>query len=273
MRSRPLYLLVIVLLIAFAFVRMSTRFQTSAEQKSFLMGTPVRVKVNGPNAPHLARQAIEEIRRLDKLLSRFDPESEIYKLNNLAPDERLELSTDTHKLLQESARIKKITEGTFDIRLGKTDGPLDLGAIAKGYAVELARRRLMKLGAKSGIIDMRSSIAVFGDRKWEVGIQHPRDKEKLLGTIELSDGQSLATSGDYERGTHIIDPRIGKPANKGSLSVTIVGKNAAVDALCTAVFVLGPDKGMKLIESLKAVEGLILDHKGKTAVSSGFNLK
>lgn len=268
MKIRPLLLVIIILVLMVTVVCLSSTFRTSAERKAFLMGTDVRVKVEGASASHLANLAIEEVRRLDRLFSKFDPQSEIYRLNHLTPDERLEISADTSRILQESARLKKLTRGAFDIRLGQKRGPIDLGAIAKGYAVEVARRLLMKSGARSGIIDLRSSIAVFGPKVWKVGIQHPRDKKKLIGTVELKNGQSLATSGDYERGKHVIDPRTGKPAQECQ-SVTIIGEDAAeADALSTAVFVLGPREGMKLADKLN-VRAIIVDKNGVIYDNSG----
>jgi thiamine biosynthesis lipoprotein len=83
----------------------------------------------------------------------------------------------------------------------------------------------------------------------------------------------LATSGDYERGPHIIDPRTGRPASKVQ-GVTVIGRNAAVtDALSTALFVLGPQAGIELIETLPEAEALLVDKKGRIFRSSGFNLR
>ncbi|MFH1683474.1 MAG: FAD:protein FMN transferase, partial [Candidatus Margulisiibacteriota bacterium] len=94
----------------------------------------------------------------------------------------------------------------------------------------------------------------------------------LLGTIELKDGQSLATSGDYERGKHIIDPRTGRPANLCQ-SVTVIGKNAAeTDALSTAIFVLGPEEGMKLVRKLD-VKAVIVSKNGIIYDNFGFKLR
>ncbi|MEE8638562.1 MAG: FAD:protein FMN transferase [Candidatus Margulisiibacteriota bacterium] len=289
MKIRPLYLLLIFLLGLIAFEYTYTNLIFSAERKAYLMGTPVRVRVNGPNSPHLARRALWEIRKIDKTFSRFNPKSEISTINKLAGLAPLQASKDTFECIQLAARISKLSQGAFDITLGhpkeliinsnsrkiylrKKGIEIDLGGIGKGYAAEAARKLLLKKGAKSGMIDLRSSIAVFGSKTWKVGIQHSRDKDKLIGIVELGNGQSLATSGDYERGKHIIDPRTGKPA-QGCQGVTVIGKNAAeTDALSTAVFVLGPRQGMKLIESLPGMEALVIDRNGKTIKSSGLAL-
>lgn len=289
MKIRPLYLLLIFLLCLIAFEFTYTNLIFSAERKAYLMGTPVRVRVSGPNSPHLARRALWEIRKIDKIFSRFNPKSEISMINKLAGLAPLQVSKDTFECIQLADRISKLSYGAFDITLGhprdlvierdsrkvylrKKGIEIDLGGIGKGYAAEAARKLLLKKGAKSGMIDLRSSIAIFGPKAWKVGIQHPREKDKLIGVVELRESQSLATSGDYERGKHIIDPRTGDPA-RGCQGVTVIGKNAAeTDALSTAVFVLGPKSGMKLIESLPGIEALIIDRNRKIIKSSSLAL-
>ncbi|OGB88017.1 hypothetical protein A3H38_05920 [candidate division WOR-1 bacterium RIFCSPLOWO2_02_FULL_46_20] len=254
MKLRLPYLLLIgLLLVAFSLARIYSRGQMDAEKNDFIMGTPVRVKVHGPNAHRLVTLAFNEIKRFDRLLSTFKPESEVSLLNKGAG---LELSPETAECLKLADEIFRLSGGAFNIR---HSGKIDLGGIGKGFAVEKARQLIMKSGAESGIIDMRSSIAVFGDRTWTVGVRHPLDKDKILGTIELKDEESLSTSGNYERGQHIIDPRKGRPADLCQ-SVTVVGTNAAtVDALSTAIFVLGPQHGLNVRALIVDKEGQIID--------------
>jgi thiamine biosynthesis lipoprotein len=116
-----------------------------------------------------------------------------------------------------------------------------------------------------------------GDRMWRLGIQDPRGAaDSIFASLELSDA-TFSTSGDYERFFikdgrrfhHIIDPDIGEPAT-GCRSVTIVSDRAVVaDGLSTGVFVLGPAKGMALIERLPQVEGVIVTADNQVLVSSG----
>jgi FAD:protein FMN transferase len=112
---------------------------------------------------------------------------------------------------------------------------------------------------------------------WIVGIQHPREINSIINKIKL-DGNTVATSGDYEqyfvvdgvRYHHILDPKTGYPS-RGLQSVTIINKsNTFADGLATAVFVMGKEEGMKLIESLNDTEAMIIDSKGKIFYSSGF---
>jgi thiamine biosynthesis lipoprotein len=290
MKIRPYYFIVILLVILIAVEYIYTHLIFSAERTVYLMGAPVRIKIYGSNSPLHTRLAFERIWWIEKDLNRFKKDSQISLLNELAGKAPLEVSRDTYECLKLAKRMARLTRGAFDVTGGhdrslvldhkarkvflkKKGVVVDLGGVGKGYAAEMVRKLLVEKGAKSGMIDMRSSIAVFGPRTWRVGIQHPRDKEKYLGVVVLGDGDSLATSGDYERGQHIIDPRTGRPATR-TQGVTVTGKNAAVaDALSTALFVLGPKAGIELVETLPQIEAMIVDKSGKIVKSSGFALK
>jgi len=156
---------------------------------------------------------------------------------------------------------------------------IDLGGIAKGYAVDAAVRVLKEKNIGSAMVNAGGDIYVLGrkgGKPWRIGIRHPRKEGDILGVVEVED-RAIVTSGDYERFFfsggkryhHIFDPKTGYPAN-GCQSVTIVAKETSfADALATGVFVLGPRQGMDLIESLEEVEGVIVDKEGEVSVSSG----
>ena len=161
------------------------------------------------------------------------------------------------KLLDENKIIKKKKVG------------LNFGAIAKGYAVDRAIDVLKTLGIKEALVNAGGEISVIGN-DWIVGIQHPREINSIIKKIKL-DGFTVATSGDYEqyfevdgnRYHHILDPKTGYPST-GLQSVTIINKsNAFADALATAVFVMGKENGIKLIESLDDTEAMIIDDRGQ----------
>ena len=153
---------------------------------------------------------------------------------------------------------------------------LNFGAIAKGYAVDKAIDVLKNSGIKEALVNAGGEIRVFGN-DWLIGIQHPREINSIIKKLKLRD-ISVATSGDYEqyfevdgiRYHHILDPKTGFPS-RGLQSVSVINKaNAFADALATAVFVMGKEKGMKLIESLDNTEAMIIDEEGKIFYSSGF---
>ena len=141
---------------------------------------------------------------------------------------------------------------------------LDLGAVAKGLAIDMAARELRTFEGYA--IDAGGDLYLGGRNPkgapWTVGIRHPRLDNQLIDSLSVSD-VAVCTSGDYERkspgedGHHIVDPRTGTSANAAA-SVTVVGPTAMLaDALATAAFVLGPDDGIRLFER-QGVDGLIV---------------
>jgi thiamine biosynthesis lipoprotein len=152
---------------------------------------------------------------------------------------------------------------------------IDLGGIAKGYAIDQAIEAIRKSGALGGMVDIGGDIRVFGkpprNRKlWSIGLQDPRDKSEIIpgsfrSIIQVEDA-AVTTSGDYRRYvsiqgqkfSHIINSATGQSAQDLS-SVTIISASALkADALATAVTVLGAEKGMELIESLPDTEALLI---------------
>ncbi|MBE0571092.1 MAG: FAD:protein FMN transferase [Ignavibacteriaceae bacterium] len=170
-------------------------------------------------------------------------------------------------------KIKLVNDGNV-FRSAKTG--LNFGAIAKGYAVDKAVDVLQNSGIQSALVNAGGEIKTIGN-DWVVGVQHPRNVNEIIRRIKLN-GMSAATSGDYEnyfkkdnvRYHHILDPKTGYPS-KGLQSVTVIHKdNAFADGLATAVFVMGKEKGLKLIEKLNDTEVMIIDENGEIFYSSGF---
>lgn len=252
MKVRASSILAIILLLAAALALGYYRLPVTAERSAQLMGTTVRIKLSAPRASYLAGLALAEIRRLEHL---FRP---------------VQLSSpDTKAVLKIAEKVRRASHGAFNVRFrGST---IDLGGIGKGYAVEAARRLLLNRGVKSAIIDMHSSIAVIGNG-WRIAIVDPRVDKSIAGIAVLNDGDALSTSGQYEQPGHIIDPRTGKPADR-CLSVTVVAKDAALaDALSTAVFVLGPRDGLRLLKRYGA-GAFIIGKNGKTYDNLGVKLR
>lgn len=155
---------------------------------------------------------------------------------------------------------------------------IDLGGIAKGYAVAEAVRVLKEAGIRSALVDAGGDIYAFGlikDRPWRVGVRNPRG-EGIIGILELSD-ESTATSGDYERFFeqdgkryhHILDPATGYPAQE-VISAMILSRDATLaDAWSTAVFVLGAERGLECLKRVPGVEAMIVTRDGKRRCSPG----
>lgn len=188
-------------------------------------------------------------------------------------------------------------------RLSSPHVEVDLGGIAKGYIVDKVVEILKRYELDSALVDAGGNIRVFNDRPrkvlwWEdrrpfrIAVQHPRDEQQIVGILEVWGDRALATSGDYQRCFfadalknifpcryadepgktryhHILDPKTGLPA-RGLISATIIAPTAMeADALSTAVFVLGAERGLALIESLPDVEGILITDDRRIVRSSG----
>jgi thiamine biosynthesis lipoprotein len=157
---------------------------------------------------------------------------------------------------------------------------VDLGGIGKGYAVDRAIAVLKQHGVASAAINAGGDMYLLGQRpqrSWRIGIQHPRQEETVLATVMVRD-RAVVTSGDYERffeqdGVryhHIFNPQSGFPA-RSCQSVSIIADSVALgDALATAVFVLGPEKGLLLLAQYPQAEGLIVAADGTLHTSPGW---
>lgn len=158
---------------------------------------------------------------------------------------------------------------------------LDLGSVGKGIACDRIADYLEAQKVQGAVISVGGSILTFGSKPdgspWQVGIVDPQDTSSLIGTLSLTGQWCVSTSGDYERYVevegrryhHILDPATGYPANSGVHSVTILCKSGILsDALSTACFVLGEEKGMALAESYGA-EALFVDMQGKIVMTEG----
>jgi FAD:protein FMN transferase len=157
---------------------------------------------------------------------------------------------------------------------------VDLGGIAKGYAVDRSIAILQKMGVTHASVTAGGDSRVIGDklgRPWMVGIKNPRAEDAVAITLPL-ENVAISTSGDYERYFinsdgerihHILNPRTGK-STQGVNSVSIIGPlGFDTDPLSTTVFVMGPEKGLALINSLPGFDAVIITSAGKVLYSDG----
>jgi len=268
-----------------------------------MMGTIIEVTSVHKEA---AGVVFGELERLENLLSKYKPESEVSQLNKKA---KLKVSPETFFIVKKAKEFSTLSSGAFDITVGplvdlwgftdknftvpadekiknilkligsdkillhnnesvikfKFPGmKIDLGAIAKGYAVDCAVKKLKEKGINSCLINAGGQVYCLGEkfgRPWRVAIKGVLNSD-FSGFVELTD-KSVATSGDYEqffiqdnkRYAHIINPKTGYPADSGVISVTVIAPDGlTADALSTAIFVLGKERGEKLAEKFKGVE-------------------
>jgi len=173
----------------------------------------------------------------------------------------------------------QLNSDDYSIYFSNKNTRIDLGGIAKGHAVDNAIKVLQECDIENALISAGGDSRILGDkngRPWMVGVQHPRDKEKMVVSMPLKN-EAISTSGDYERffvaegirHHHIMMPSTGKSANQ-SWSVSVLGKESVTtDALSTAMFVMGTQKGMDLINSLENTEAIIINDHGKMFYSHG----
>ena len=170
--------------------------------------------------------------------------------------------------------------GSRTISLERAGMRIDVGGIGKGYAADRAVEVMRKAGAIAGVVALSGDIKTFGrlpgGHGFPVGIQHPRKEGAVLAWIDLED-EAISTAGDYERyferdGVHyhhILDPQTLQPA-RGCQSVTVIAREGVwADGLDTGIFVMGPERGMELVEHLADIEAIIVDADGRMLVSSG----
>ena len=181
-------------------------------------------------------------------------------------------------------RSLKVDRRKKQVELTRAGMRITLGGIAKGYAVDRSVALLHKLGFVDFILQAGGDLYVSGqrgDRKWRVGIRDPRGAADATFAIAAIQDQTFSTSGDYERSVvkdgvryhHILDPRTGNPATR-CRSVTVLAKDAlTADAWSTALFVMGVQRGLKLVERTKGIEAVFVDAQNKVKVSSGLKDK
>lgn len=295
------------------------------------MGTRVHIVSHttaGKSEPALREsmhRAVEEIRRVERVMTTWRDDSELSAVNRGAGT-AVPVGAETFDVVTRSLWAGKLSEGTFDItfhtmgglwKFGDAADPvprvpaaaevarlrklvdyrlvrldpkartielpkgrsIDLGGIAKGYAVARAADLLRKEGLTSFLVQAGGDLYGAGKKpdgsRWTSGIQDPRAADGVFfAVLELED-RAFSTAGDYARAYvsggkryhHIIDPRTGYPATE-SRSVTVWAPDAFVaDAIDDGVFILGPKKGLELVESLQEIGAVIVDRNNKVWVS------
>lgn len=205
------------------------------------MGIPVGIDVRDEGiAPIALDRAFDWLRRVDATFSTYRDESDVSRLNagTLALEDA---APDVREVLERCERLRAATRGCFDVR---ARGALDPSAFVKGWAVEAAARMLVEDGGRNLCVHAGGDVRVCGERApgrpWRVGIQHPHRRDRVARVLHARD-LAVATSGAYERGAHIVDPRTGA-APEGVLSVTVLGPDlGTADAYATAAFAMGVD--------------------------------
>lgn len=186
-----------------------------------------------------------------------------------------------------SISYKNIHLTRNDVKLIGEETQIDLGGIAKGYCADAIAKVLTDNGVKSAVIDLGGNVRTIGNKKgktWKIGIQDPEgNRGEYFGVLGISN-KCVVTSGGYERYFiedgkvyhHIIDPRTGYSADAGITSVSIIADDGAMaDALSTAVYVMGVEKGLELLNSpqYSGIGYIITDKSGKVLTSENIDFE
>jgi thiamine biosynthesis lipoprotein len=175
----------------------------------------------------------------------------------------------------------KLTAG-----LGNVGQSVDLGGIGKGFAGDRIVEVFRSLGISSAYSNLGGNVVTLGAKPdsspWQIGIQHPRQRNNLIGSVSVVN-QAVVTSGDYQRTFtdsqgkrhhHILDPMTGYPAASGLISVTIVtAKSVVADALATALLVAGMEKGPAFLRCFPASEAILVDSNVHVYVTQGLRYR
>ncbi|MCL2806320.1 MAG: FAD:protein FMN transferase [Treponema sp.] len=181
-------------------------------------------------------------------------------------------------------RYLELDAETNSVFLKYPNMALDLGAIAKGYAADEASNIAKSAGVKRASIDLGGNVIIYGIKKdkspWRVGIQNPgKDRGIILGIINVQD-KTVVTSGIYERYFteneihyhHIFDPSNGYPAQNSLISVTVITDiSMDADALSTAIFVLGFEKGSELLKDFPQAQAVFIFKDNSIITTPGVN--
>lgn len=216
-----------------------------------VMGTMVSFDIRAPFPPPIAlAAACDALHDIDRRFSLYRSDSELGRLAaGLITED--ELGPDVRWVLAVCDELSRTSDGAFDARRHRPDGIVDPSGFVKGWAVEEAIRHLDAAGATNYLVVAGGDVVGRGrpseGTRWRVGIQHPEIADRVAAVLEIGRG-AIATSGLYERGDHIRDPRTGE-VPRDLLSFTVVGPDLAwADAYATIGYVMGLD-GLAWVEA------------------------
>jgi FAD:protein FMN transferase len=226
-----------------------------------IMGMPIGIAVRDPWRVDV-EPAFEWLRTVDATFSTYRDDSDISRLDR-GELTIAECRPEVDEVLTRARELERATGGYFSVRPA---GRLDPSGLVKGWAIDGAAKKLGEAGAVTFCINAGGDVIVRGG-PWRVGIRHPTRPDKLAAVLTVED-RAVATSGEYERGAHIVDPHTGTRPT-GLQSVTVVGPDlATADAYATAAFAMGAD-GPAWTASLPGYEALSITTDGKVLQTGG----
>jgi FAD:protein FMN transferase len=235
-----------------------------------VMGMPVTIDVRDEAVgPAALAEAFADLRDVDRRFSTYREDSEVSRIDRgeLRP---AEASAAVRQVLDLCRRYEQATGGCFSAWIG---GRLDPSGLVKGWAIDRACSILERHGARNYLVDAGGDVAARGHSgrgaPWRVGIRHPV-RRALVVRVVLASDLAVATSGTYEKGAHVLDPRTGRPAAE-LLSVTVVGSDILeADVYATAALAMGR-RGLELVAGLDRYEGYAIFPDLRASWTPGFS--
>lgn len=237
-----------------------------------VMGMPVVADVRDDDASEaLLDEVFAWLRWVDETFSTYEPASEISRLGRgeLALEDA---ATDVREVLARCEELRLETNGYFDARAASPER-LDPSGLVKGWSVDRAAAILDEAGMRNYALNAGGDMRLRGRAApawcWRVGIQHPLRRDAVARVLETSD-LAVATSGEYARGQHVVDPHTGL-APAGVLSVTIVGPDlGTADAYATAAFAMGEARVLHWTARLQGYEAMTILADERVLTTPGF---
>ena len=236
------------------------------------MGMPITIEIVDNFASEITfRKIFDYFEYVDKKFSTFKQDSEISKINR-GEIAREEWSQDMKDVFNLAEKTKRETDGYFDII--DNNGKYNPSGIVKGWAIYNAAKLLIEMGIRNFYINAGGDIQFSGKNSegklWKTGIKNPFNQKEVVKVVYLSDGNGIATSGNYIRGDHIYNPKDRKNLINDIISFTVIGPNVCeADRFATAVFAMGKN-GIFFLEKMKDFAGYMIDKNGVASMTSNF---
>ena len=235
------------------------------------MGTVASLDVRDADVPVAALdEAFAWLHEADRRFSAWQPASEVSRFGRgeIALDDA---SADLREILRDCEALRDLSDGAFDAERWRPDSRPDPTGLVKGWAAERAGLILDAAGLRTWCLNVGGDVIVRGHPEpagWRVGIRDPLDATRVAFVLELAD-LAVATSATYERGSHLVDPRTGRPAD-GLRSLTVIGPRLTwADGYATAAWVMGLD-GVAWVAGIPGYDAGAIAHDGSLLASDRF---
>lgn len=241
------------------------------------MGTTISIDIVDSHDRSLIDELVAWFHEVDEVFSPYKATSVVTRIGigELAPTDA-EVGDDVREVLQRCGELFDITDGLFDVwSLPSPNGTrFDPCGYVKGWSVQRAACLLGSRGVIDFCLNAGGDIALGGfnhdGNPWRVGVRHPDDSMAIAITLQGVGPLAVATSGTYERGSHIVDPRTGQAAPELA-SATVVGPDLAeADAYATVLYLMGAD-GLHWLAQQPGYSGCVINHDRQLITTDAFN--